>query len=177
MSNSPLILAVTISYQSHYSQFTFSLVSFPLSGPVRVVTLQQSLHCWNSSEAVDGSTCFNLDDIGWDFNSVSYRLGTILSGSRLQFLQLITAMFSLIIFHPWTPCVGNFSGQELTVSSKEFRSEESAVIVLNDFLFWFCWCSSVVMDFTAVSESRKTLLKSPGPSSIVLVVITVVFPF
>ena len=62
-------------------------------------------------------TFFNLDDTGWDFISVSYRLGTILSGSRPQFLQLIIAMFSLIIYHPWTPCVGNFSGQELTVSS------------------------------------------------------------
>ena len=78
-------------------------------------------HCWNSNKAVDGITCFNLDDIGWDFISVSYRLGTILSGSRPQFLQLIIAMFSLIIYHPWTPCVGNFSGQELTVSANKLR--------------------------------------------------------
>lgn len=31
-------------------------------------------HYWNSNKAVDCITCFNLDDIGWDFISVSYRL-------------------------------------------------------------------------------------------------------
>ena len=31
-------------------------------------------HYWNSNKAVDWITCFNLDDIGWDFISVSSRL-------------------------------------------------------------------------------------------------------
>lgn len=75
-------------------------------------------------------TCFNPDNIAWGFNSVFYRLGAILSGNRLQFPQLITAISSLIIFHLWTPCVGNFSGQELTVSSKELRRFFSAVQLL-----------------------------------------------